>query len=72
MDELLAKAAMTPNGPEREALYYQVQDIAAEDIPYIGIFNMQMFVGRHANCGGVILWPDNYNDYSHAYKIVEE
>ncbi len=72
MDELLAKAAMTPNGPEREALYYQVQDIAAEDIPYIGIFNMQMFVGRHANCGGVILWPDNYNDYSHAYKIIEE
>lgn len=72
VDELLAKAAMTPNGPEREALYYQIQDIVAEDIPYIGIFNMQMFVGRHANCGGVILWPDNYNDYSHAYKIIEE
>ena len=72
MDELLDKAAMTPNGPEREALYYEIQDIIAEEVPYIGIFNMQMFIGRHANCGGAILWPDNYNDYSHAYKLVEE
>lgn len=72
MDELLTKAAQTPNGPERQALYYAIQDKAAEDIPYIGIFNMQMFVGRHANVGGGILYPDNYHDYSHVYKIIEE
>ena len=72
VDELLDKANGTPNGPERQAIYYEIQDIMAEQIPYIGIFNMQMFVGRHANCGGVELWPDNYHDYSHAYKIIEE
>lgn len=71
VDELIALGEGTPNGPEREAIYYEIQDIVAEDIPYIGLFNIRNFIGRHANCGGSIIWPDSVVDYSYAYKIIE-
>ena len=71
VDELIALGEGTPNGPEREAIYHEIQDIVAEEVPYIGLFNIQNFVGRHANCGGVLLWNDSVVDYSYAYKILE-
>ena len=71
VDELIALGEGTPNGPEREAIYHEIQDIVAEDIPYIGLFNIRNFIGRHANCGGSIIWPDSVVDYSYAYKIIE-
>ena len=71
VDELIRLGEGTPNGPEREAIYYEIQDIVAEDIPYIGLFNIRNFIGRHANCGGSIIWPDSVVDYSYAYKIIE-
>jgi peptide/nickel transport system substrate-binding protein len=71
VDELIALGEGTPNGPEREAIYYEIQDIVAEDIPYIGLFNIRNFIGRHTNCGGSIIWPDSVVDYSYAYKIIE-
>lgn len=72
IEELVAKADMTPDGPEREAIYHEIQQIIAEDIPYLGIFNMMLTIGCRKGAGGVVLWPDNYHDYSHAYRIVEE
>ena len=72
VDELIALGEGTPNGPERQAIYYEIQDIVAEDLPYIGLFNIKNFIGRHANCGGSIIWPDSVVDYSYAYKIIEE
>ncbi len=71
VDELIRLGEGTPNGPERQAIYYEIQDIVAEEIPYIGLFNIKNFIGRHANCGGSIIWPDSVVDYSYAYKIIE-
>lgn len=71
VQELIAEADTTPNGPEREAIYKEIQQIAADEIPYIGLNNMQMLLGRRAGVGGMIYFTDNYHDYSHAYKIVE-
>lgn len=72
VQELIDQADLTPNGPEREAIYHEIQQICADEIPYIGINNMMMQLGRRANCGGAVLYTDNYHDYSHAYKIVED
>ncbi len=72
VDELIDLGSKTPNGPERQAIYYEIQDLEAEEIPYIGLLNINMFMGRRANCGGVIYWQDSYFDFSHAYKILEE
>ena len=72
VDELLRMGASTPNGPERQAIYEEVQDILAEEIPYLGTVNPNVTYGRHANCGGVIFFPDGVFDFTYVYKIVEE
>ena len=72
VDELLAKGVATPNGPEREAIYYEVQDILVEDLPYIGTLNQNVAYGRQANCGGAIYYPDGIIDDTYIYKIIEE
>ena len=72
VDELLTKGASTPNGPERQAIYEEVQDILAEEIPYIGTMNQNVAYGRHSNCGGGIYWPEGVIEYTYIYKILEE
>ncbi len=72
VDELIIKGAATPNGPERQAIYEEIQDIVADEIPYIGTMNQNVSYGRHANCGGGVYWPEGVIDYTYAYKILEE
>ncbi len=72
VDELLVKGAATPNGPERQAIYYEIQGILADELPYIGIYNQVSAYGRQANCGGVVYWPEGIIDCTYAYKILEE
>ena len=72
VDELVAKGASTPNGPERQAIYEEIQGILAEDIPYIGTLNQNVAYGRHSNCGGAVYWPEGILDYTYVYKILEE
>ena len=72
VDELVAKGASTPNGPERQAIYEEIQGILAEDIPYIDTLNQNVAYGRHSNCGGAVYWPEGILDYTYVYKILEE
>lgn len=72
VQELLVQAGGTPNGPEREALYFEIQEICAEEIPFIGINNGQAFSFRYEGVGGMIYFADGYPDYSHVYRIIEE
>ena len=72
LDALIIKGASTPNGPERQAIYEEIQGILAEDIPYIGTLNQNVAYGRHANCGGAVYWPEGILDYTYVYKILEE
>ena len=72
LDALIIKGASTPNGPERQAIYEEIQGILAEDIPYIGTLNQNVAYGRHANCGGVIYWPEGIIEFTYVYKILEE
>ncbi len=72
VDELIMKGQATPNGPERQAIYEEIQGILAEDIPYIGTLNQNVAYGRHANCGGVIYWPEGIIEFTYVYKILEE
>ena len=72
VDELIELGASTPNGPERQAIYEEIQQITADELPYLGTINQNVFYGRHANCGGAIYFPDGVLDYTYVYKIVEE
>ena len=50
--ELLKKAAATPDGDARKALYYKVQEIVSADMPYIGTFYMANYIGAQKGTGG--------------------
>ncbi|HHT16687.1 MAG TPA: ABC transporter substrate-binding protein [Papillibacter sp.] len=69
MTELLKKAAMTFDAAEREKVYAEIQEIVATEIPYLPIFNMELFVAGWKGCGGVKLYATNNHDYAYAYRI---
>lgn len=66
---LLDQAAQTFDAKEREAIYRKIQEIVAEEIPYLPIFNMELFVASQKGCGGVKLYVTNNHDYTYAYRI---
>ena len=70
-DELLTKAKATPDGPERQALYYKAQEILAEDIPYITLFHLTSYYAAAPGGGGAIPYPSTYVDWSHCYQVIE-
>lgn len=69
--ELIEQAAATPDGDERQELYYKIQELVYEDMPYLGTFHMALYIGAQKGTGGVKYYPTNYHDYSGAYRIKE-
>ena len=69
VNELLDLALITGDGPERESIYREIQEIAAQDLPYIGIFHMTMVIGGRAGTGGLLPYPNNNHDWSMVYRI---
>ncbi|NLL46330.1 MAG: ABC transporter substrate-binding protein [Clostridiales bacterium] len=67
--QLIEEAAATSDGPDREALYYRIQEILADDIPYLGTFHMALYIGAQKGAGGAAYFPTNYHDYALAYRI---
>ncbi len=69
IEELVKKANATPDGPEREKLYYRIQEILYEDVPYIGTFHMALYIAAQKGAEGQIYYPTNYHDYTKAYRV---
>lgn len=67
--ELMAKADSTPDGPDREALYHQIQQIVYGDLPYVPILHGALYIAGQKGTGGVKFFPSNNHDYSHAYRL---
>lgn len=57
VDALLAKAKATPNGDERNALYGQIQDIAAKDSPWINISHAKQMAAYSPKVKNFYLHP---------------
>ena len=66
---LIEEAAATPDGPDREALYFKVQELVAEDMPYLGTFHMAMYIASQKGAGGALYFATNYHDYGQAYRL---
>ena len=56
---------------KREQLYKQVQAIVHEELPYLPIFNMELFIGGQAGTGGILFFANNNHDYILAYRIID-
>jgi ABC-type transport system substrate-binding protein len=67
--ELIDLAATVGDRAERERIFKRIQELAAEDIPYLGIAHMQMNIGGHLGTGGLLPFPNNNHDWSRAYRI---
>jgi len=66
---LIDQAAATPDGEERQKLYYKIQEIVYEDMPYLGTIHMQLFIGAQKGAGGAVYFPTNNHDYGRAYWL---
>jgi peptide/nickel transport system substrate-binding protein len=56
MDELIEKAAATPDGPERAEIFHEIQVLAVEDCPNIPL---DQPIGRHWERDWVVGWYYN-------------
>ncbi len=69
--ELAEKNPTVPDGPEREAMYYRIQELIYEEVPYISTVHFMMFIGTHAGTGGLKCHTNAYTDFSMAYRVNE-
>lgn len=67
--ELINKATSTPDGDERQEMYYRIQAIMAEDMPYASTHHMALYTAGQLGTGGALYFATNYHDYSMAYRI---
>ena len=69
--ELLDLAPTQTDAAEREATYKKIQEIAAQDIPFVTIYNINHGIGALKGVGGMILKSGADHDLSYTYMIVE-
>jgi len=69
--ELLQKASTTVDVKEREAIYWQVQEIVAEDLPYINVMCIVFGVGALKGVEGVNLFGDGIFDYRYVRMLLD-
>jgi len=70
--DLVAKTTIEPDGEERQADYYRIQEIMYEEMPYFPTYHVGVFDLERAGVGGVTLWPTGLNDFSKAYRIISD
>jgi peptide/nickel transport system substrate-binding protein len=60
IDELTTAGDTTTDQEERQAIYYQIQELLHEEVPVIFIYWEKAFSGIHNNVGG--FWPSAFNN----------
>lgn len=71
MAELLDKAELTLDAKEREKIYYEVQEMEAEDMPFITLMNLRHVVGALKGVGGMRLNESSNHDLSYIYQVID-
>jgi len=68
MDNLLEKASTVTDFKEREKLYKKVQEILAEDVPYVPLVQGKLFIVTQKSIKGIVLDPTMILSYSSIEK----
>ncbi len=68
VDKLLEEAQRLTNQEDRAKLYEQVQEILAEDVPYIPIFQGRLYIVARSNVEGIVPSPTMLFYYATLYK----
>jgi peptide/nickel transport system substrate-binding protein len=68
VDKLLAEAAVATSIQERAKLYKQVQEILAEDCPFIPLLQGKLYIVTWKDVAGVKIGPTMLLQYYTLYK----
>ena len=71
VNDLLERAPSVANEAERAAMYRQVQEIVAEDLPYYGVYFSKRCITCMAGVGGIILDADLNHNFKGVYILVD-
>lgn len=69
---LAEKALYEPDGEERQADYYRIQELMFEEMPYFPTYHVGIWALERAGVGGVNLFPNANNDFSMIYRIIPD
>lgn len=69
--EILEKAATETDQQKLQDYYYKIQELVAEDIPYINLFYVEQAIAADKSVGGLVLSNDGGHDLRYMYKTVE-
>ena len=72
VDDLLALAPTIPDPNERAAVYKQIQEIIAEDMPCLNLYWRMYAMVTSGNVGGIIADPDQNHDFRGIFMTVED
>jgi peptide/nickel transport system substrate-binding protein len=61
---LLEKGRTTAEGPEREAVYHQLQALALDEQPWVYLYNQEQLVGAKKNIKGIAISPGGYESFA--------
>ena len=65
---LMKAGQVTPDGDERDALYAQLQQILADEVPYIPLYYPSILVGVRADVEGLVVLPNGTADFTAVAK----
>lgn len=71
VDQLLEQASVESDQSVRTQLYEQVQQILADELPFIPILQGKLLIVTHKSVGGVQLGPSMLLSYYTIYKVLE-
>ena len=66
--KLIDQAVATPDGDEREGLYHQLEELAAEKQPWVPLNHTKNLVGQNKNCTGWVFHTTGVIRLEHATK----
>lgn len=64
VDALLEKGRVTPDGPERQQVYYDIQDALRERGPWVFMYNDEQIIGTQDYVEGFTVSPFGFHDLS--------
>lgn len=68
---ILEKAATETDTAKLQEYYYKIQELVAEDIPYINLFYVKQAIAADKSVGGLVLSNDGGHDLRYMYKTVD-
>ena len=65
---LMKAGQVTPDGEERAAIYADLQQLLADEVPYIPLYYPSLLVGVRSNVSGLVVLPNGSADFTNVTK----